>query len=117
MTKIAPSMHSKLHPPKPAYWQTPAAAERIETRVFERASDVSATVAREIADQLADGESRVFGVMVESHLVAGRQDLVAGRELTYGQSITDACLGWDDTLGVLETLAEGVVERRVALSN
>jgi len=74
-------------------------------------------VAREIADQLADGESRVFGVMIESHLVAGRQDLAVGRELTYGQSITDACLGWDDTLGVLETLAEGVVERRVALSN
>jgi 3-deoxy-7-phosphoheptulonate synthase len=74
-------------------------------------------VAREVADQLADGESRVFGVMVESHLVAGRQDLVAGRALAYGQSITDACLGWDDTLGVLETLAEGVVERRVALAN
>jgi 3-deoxy-7-phosphoheptulonate synthase len=74
-------------------------------------------VARDIADQLADGESRVFGVMVESHLVAGRQDLVAGRELTYGQSITDACLGWDDTVAALDTLAEGVAERRVALAD
>jgi 3-deoxy-7-phosphoheptulonate synthase len=74
-------------------------------------------VARDIADQLSDGESRVFGVMVESHLVAGRQDLVAGRPLAYGQSITDACIGWEDTIAVLDTLAEGVAERRVALAN
>jgi 3-deoxy-7-phosphoheptulonate synthase len=74
-------------------------------------------VARDIADQLSDGESRVFGVMVESHLVAGRQDLVAGRPLAYGQSITDACIGWEDTIGVLDTLAEGVAERRVALAH
>ena len=74
-------------------------------------------VARDIADQLSDGESRVFGVMVESHLVAGRQDLVAGRPLVYGQSITDACLGWEDTVGVLDALAEGVAERRVALAD
>jgi 3-deoxy-7-phosphoheptulonate synthase len=73
-------------------------------------------VARDIADQLSDGESRVFGVMVESHLVAGRQDLVAGRPLAYGQSITDACIGWEDTIAVLDTLAEGVAERRVALA-
>jgi len=73
-------------------------------------------VARAVAEQLSDGESRVFGVMVESHLVAGRQDLVAGRPLTYGQSITDACIGWEDTVGVLETLAEGVAERRIALA-
>ena len=74
-------------------------------------------VARDIADQLSDGESRVFGVMVESHLVAGRQDLVAGRPLAYGQSITDACIGWEDTIAVLDTLAEGVAERRVALAH
>jgi 3-deoxy-7-phosphoheptulonate synthase len=55
--------------------------------------------------------------MVESHLVAGRQDLVAGRPLVYGQSITDACIGWEDTIAVLDTLAEGVAERRVALAN
>jgi 3-deoxy-7-phosphoheptulonate synthase len=73
-------------------------------------------IARDIADQLSDGESRVFGVMIESHLVAGRQDLVAGRPLAYGQSITDACIGWEDTIAVLDTLAEGVAERRVALA-
>jgi 3-deoxy-7-phosphoheptulonate synthase len=74
-------------------------------------------VARDVAEQLSDGESRIFGVMVESHLVAGRQDLVAGRTLTYGQSLTDACLGWEDTLAVLDVLAEGVAERRVALAD
>jgi 3-deoxy-7-phosphoheptulonate synthase len=72
-------------------------------------------VARDIADQLSDGETRIIGVMVEGHLVAGRQDLVAGRELTYGQSITDACLGWNETVGLLDVLAEAVQERRVAL--
>jgi 3-deoxy-7-phosphoheptulonate synthase len=82
----------------------------------QKKHDNQIAVARDIAEQLADGESRVFGVMVESHLVAGRQDLVAGRELTFGQSITDACIGWDDTVGVLDTLAEGVAQRRVALA-
>ena len=71
-------------------------------------------VVRDVADQLADGDSRIFGVMIESHLVGGRQDLVAGRPLVYGQSITDACLPWEDTVDVLEALAEGVAERRVA---
>ena len=74
-------------------------------------------VARDLAEQLGDGESRVFGVMVESHLVAGRQDLLVGRPLVYGQSITDACLGWEDTIAALDTLADGVAERRVALAN
>jgi 3-deoxy-7-phosphoheptulonate synthase len=74
-------------------------------------------VARDLAEQLADGESRVFGVMLESHLVAGRQDLQVGRPLVYGQSVTDACLGWEDTIAALDTLAEGVAERRVALAN
>ena len=50
--------------------------------------------------------------MIESHLVEGRQELGAGKELTYGQSITDACLGWDDTIGLLETLATSVADRR-----
>jgi 3-deoxy-7-phosphoheptulonate synthase len=53
--------------------------------------------------------------MVESHINPGRQDLVPGRPLEYGVSITDACLGWDDTVRALETLAEGVRKRRVAL--
>ncbi len=71
-------------------------------------------VCRDVATQLGAGEERIFGVMIESHLVAGRQDLVPGRALTYGQSITDACLGWDDSVAVLEILAEGVRQRRVA---
>jgi 3-deoxy-7-phosphoheptulonate synthase len=74
-------------------------------------------VARDVAEQLSDGEARIFGTMIESHLVAGRQDLVAGRELVFGQSITDGCIAWEDTVGVLEALAEGVAERRVALAN
>jgi 3-deoxy-7-phosphoheptulonate synthase len=70
-------------------------------------------VGRDVAAQVSGGDLRIVGVMVESHLVAGRQDLVAGRPLTYGQSITDACLGWEDTVGVLETLAAAVRERRL----
>jgi 3-deoxy-7-phosphoheptulonate synthase len=68
-------------------------------------------VIRTIADQIAKGESRVFGVMVESHLVEGRQDYKAGAS-TYGQSITDACISWDDTVPVLEDLARAVRTRR-----
>jgi 3-deoxy-7-phosphoheptulonate synthase len=64
--------------------------------------------------QLAAGEERIMGVMVESHLVAGRQDLVAGRQLTYGQSITDGCIDWETSLAVLSRLAEGVRARRRA---
>jgi len=67
-----------------------------------------------IAAQLAGGERRIIGVMVESHLVAGRQDLAPGRALTYGQSITDACLGWEDTVRALDALAAGVRQRRAA---
>jgi 3-deoxy-7-phosphoheptulonate synthase len=67
----------------------------------------------DVAGQIAGGEERIFGVMVESHLVAGRQDLVAGKPLTYGQSITDGCIGWDDTVGLLDRLAEAVQQRRV----
>lgn len=72
-------------------------------------------VAREVAEQLADGDSRIFGVMVESHLVGGREDLVAGRAPTYGRSITDGCLDWDSSVQALEALAEGVSERRLAI--
>ena len=71
-------------------------------------------VAASISAQIAAGDSRVFGVMVESHLVAGRQDLRPGQPLVYGQSITDGCIGWEESIGVLETLAEGVRARRVA---
>jgi 3-deoxy-7-phosphoheptulonate synthase len=70
-------------------------------------------VGREVAAQIAAGDERIFGAMVESHLKAGRQDLLAGKELIYGLSITDACVGWEDSLGLLETLADAVRERRV----
>jgi 3-deoxy-7-phosphoheptulonate synthase len=71
-------------------------------------------VARSVAEQLAAGDRRIMGVMLESHLVAGRQDAEEGRELTYGQSITDACMGWDDSEQVLEDLAAAVRARREA---
>jgi 3-deoxy-7-phosphoheptulonate synthase len=71
-------------------------------------------VAGEVAAQLAGGERRIMGVMIESHLVEGRQDLVAGAPLAFGQSITDACLGWEDSTRVLATLAEAVGRRRSA---
>ncbi len=69
-------------------------------------------VGREVSNQIASGENRIFGVMIESHLVAGRQDLIPGKSLTYGQSITDGCIGWDDTVDLLEQLALAVQKRR-----
>jgi 3-deoxy-7-phosphoheptulonate synthase len=74
-------------------------------------------VCADIARQLASGEQRIVGVMIESHLVAGRQDLQPGQPLTYGQSITDACLGWDDSVRCLETLADAVRQRRLRQTN
>jgi len=70
-------------------------------------------VAHDIAGQLAGGEERIIGVMIESHLKEGRQDLVPDQPLEYGKSITDACISWDDTVPVLEELADGVRRRRV----
>jgi len=52
-------------------------------------------------------------VMVESHLKAGRQDLVPGKALVYGQSVTDACIGWEDSRALLDTLADAVRQRRL----
>lgn len=69
-------------------------------------------VAKNVAEQIAGGEQRIVGVMVESHLVEGRQDLTDPQKLRYGQSITDGCLGWMQTLQVLETLAEAVSKRQ-----
>jgi 3-deoxy-7-phosphoheptulonate synthase len=69
-------------------------------------------VARDIAAQLGAGERRIVGVMIESHLVAGRQELEPGKALTFGQSITDGCIGWDDSVSLLETLAGAVARRR-----
>ncbi len=70
-------------------------------------------VGREVANQIAGGDGRIFGVMVESHLKAGRQDLLPGKDLVYGQSITDACIGWDDSKKLLDVLADAVRKRRL----
>ena len=69
-------------------------------------------VIADIATQLEAGEQRIVGVMVESHLRAGRQDLVPGQPLVYGQSITDGCIDWDTSVAVLERLAQAVRQRR-----
>ena len=65
-----------------------------------------------IANQLSNGDKRIQGVMIESHLVEGRQDLEPGKPLTFGQSITDGCVGWEDSVKMLDTLAQGVRKRR-----
>jgi 3-deoxy-7-phosphoheptulonate synthase len=74
-------------------------------------------VVGEIAAQLEHGERRIVGVMVESHIVAGRQDLVPGKPLVYGQSITDGCIDWPSSIGVLERLADAVQARRRTRAN
>ena len=67
-----------------------------------------------IATQIDAGEQRILGVMIESNLVAGRQDIVKGRPLTHGQSVTDACIDWPASVRLLERLAGAVERRRVA---
>lgn len=69
-------------------------------------------VAHDIATQIAAGSEQIFGVMIESHLVEGRQNQQPGQPLAYGQSITDACISWETTADVLEELAAAVRERR-----
>jgi 3-deoxy-7-phosphoheptulonate synthase len=75
---------------------------------YEKQMDVGT----DVCNQLAAGDNRIFGVMIESHLIAGRQDIVVGKELTYGQSITDACLGWEDTEILIDKLAKAIQKRR-----
>ena len=75
---------------------------------YQRQTDV----ARDVAAQMAVGEKRITGVMVESHLEAGRQDLIPGQALARGVSITDACLGWAETEPLLRLLAQAVQSRR-----
>jgi 3-deoxy-7-phosphoheptulonate synthase len=70
-------------------------------------------VGHNVAAQIARGDGRIFGVMVESHLKAGRQDLIPGKELIYGMSITDACIGWEDSYQLLVALAEATRQRRL----
>ncbi len=69
-------------------------------------------VGEDVAGQIAGGDQRIKGVMIESHLVEGRQDLKDGLAPVYGQSITDACIGWDKTYELLRTLSDAVASRR-----
>ncbi|MCP1437661.1 3-deoxy-7-phosphoheptulonate synthase [Erwinia persicina] len=70
------------------------------------------TVADDVAQQIAGGEKAIIGVMIESHLVEGNQSLESGEPLVYGKSVTDGCIGWEDTETVLRQLAEAVKARR-----
>jgi 3-deoxy-7-phosphoheptulonate synthase len=98
------------------------AAQGLDPRVMIDASHANSAknpenqprVMDDVAAQVAGGDTRIVGAMVESHLVAGRQDLVPGRPLAYGQSITDGCIDWDASVKVLDRLAEGVRARRRA---
>jgi 3-deoxy-7-phosphoheptulonate synthase len=71
-------------------------------------------VCEDVALQISRGENRIFGIMLESHLIAGKQDIAEGQTLTYGQSITDACINIDDGLKLLDTLALATQKRRAA---
>ncbi|MFQ5355507.1 MAG: 3-deoxy-7-phosphoheptulonate synthase AroG [Mariprofundaceae bacterium] len=69
-------------------------------------------VGHDVADQIANGDPRIVGIMIESHLLAGRQNIVPGKELAFGQSVTDACIGWEESESMLHELAESVRKRR-----
>ncbi len=73
-------------------------------------------VAQDCATQLTNGEERIFGVMIESNINEGRQDILPGKPLQKGVSVTDACINWEDTVQVLEMLADGVKKRRLKLA-
>ncbi len=73
-----------------------------------------AVVCKDVAEQLSAGSDNIFGVMMESHLLEGKQDLVEGKKPIYGQSITDACISWETTQQLLEELAQAVRARRTA---
>jgi len=102
-----------------ATWQV-MAASGVSTRVMidcshgnsNKQPENQVRVIESIAQQIENGDARIGGVMLESHLVAGRQDLVAGKPLVYGQSITDGCLDWETSVPVLERLASAVEARR-----
>ena len=82
---------------------------------YRRQTEVGRDVARQIAGNNSRGDMRIVGVMIESHLKAGRQDLVPGKDLTYGQSITDACLGWEESVALLDEFANAVRARRSSI--
>jgi 3-deoxy-7-phosphoheptulonate synthase len=104
-----------------AAWKTLAAAGQSTCLMIDASHGNSSKkyenqplVVDAIAQQVEAGDTRIGGVMVESHLVAGRQDQVPGKPLRYGQSITDACIDWETSVAVLERLAAAVKQRRVA---
>ena len=78
------------------------------SKQFKKQMEVGADVCR----QIASGEQAIMGVMIESHLVEGSQSLESGVPLAYGKSITDACIGWEDTDTILRQLADAVKARR-----
>jgi len=84
----------------------------------EKKYERQVAVARDVSDQVASGDDSIFGVMVESHLVAGAQKFTPGKDdpaqLEYGKSITDGCIGWDDSITVLDVLHDAVLARRAA---
>jgi len=69
-------------------------------------------VCEDVSGQITEGESRIFGIMIESHLIEGNQKVVENEPLTYGQSITDGCIGWADTEELCRMLANAVRSRR-----
>ena len=81
------------------------------SKQYQRQIEVGA----DVAAQVAGGDARLIGVMIESHLNAGRQDLIPGQPLEYAKSITDACIGWDDTVPLLRMLADAVKKRRLSV--
>jgi len=74
-------------------------------------------VGQDVGRQITAGDRRIIGVMIESHLVEGRQDIRLPDQMTYGQSVTDACIGWDDTLEVLGELSGNVAQHRDRLAH
>lgn len=80
---------------------------------FKKQIDVAENVSR----QIAEGDKRIIGAMIESHLVEGRQNCIDKEDLVYGQSITDACINWKDSIAVLTQLSEAVQQRRIHLAD
>lgn len=80
------------------------------SKEFKRQLDVGT----DVAAQVAAGDGRIMGAMIESHLCEGRQDVLPGQDLAHGQSITDACIGWEDSERLLEQLATAVRQRRLS---
>lgn len=80
----------------------------------EKQHEKQLNVCKKLCNQIAGGENRIMGTMIESHLVPGNQSIGDGRHLTYGQSITDACLGWEDTVRCIHELSDAVQARRTS---